>query len=309
VTAGTPTAVGYSPEYLAVSPDGRTAYVLDAYDGKGSIDLPGALVPVDLATGARGQAIKVGLNPQGVTLAPDGQRAWVKDATVDNGQPTGVTPVDLLTGAAGPTVPVPAIALAPTPDSDWLFAATKRRLLRLDASTGRLSATIGLGSTAPAALLVAPDGKTLYVLGVHHGGEAPASGVVTLTPVSTASGTVGPAIALTALTGMSYDDLVAAGFVETPDGTSIFVLGAGVLVQVGTTPARLVRVVKVGRAASAVAVDPDGTSVYVLLAGSPGGAPGARATRGHIVPVSVASGAVGPPMATGYGGDVMGITR
>ena len=313
-TAGAPTAVGYSPQYVTVNPDGRTAYVLDAYDREGSVDVPGAIVPVDLATGAPGKAIKVGLNPQGITVAPDGQRAWVPDATVDTGQPTGVTPVDLLTGTAGPAIHVPAIALAVTPDSAWLYAATKSRLVRIDASTGQ-STTVGLGGTAPAALLVSSDGKTLYVLGMldTRNEPGPASGIATLTPVSTESDTVGKPIVLAGLRGTNYDDLVDTGLVETPHGTSLYVLGASVLVQVDAASAKVVRVIKVSASATEpatdLAVDPDGATVYVLLAGESGGAPGSRATRGSVVPVSVVTGAIGKPIATGYGGNLMSIAR
>jgi DNA-binding beta-propeller fold protein YncE len=225
-TVSLPTAVGYSPQSLTVSPDGRTAYVLDSYDAEGSVDGPGAIVPVNLATGAAGKAIKVGLNPQGITIAPDGQRAWVPNATIDTGEPTGITPVDLVTGTTGPTIHVPVINLTVTPDGAWLYATTNSGLVRIDASTG-LATTIGLGGTAPAALLVSPDGKTLYVLGKLGARNDPTSvsGVATLTPVSAASGTVGSPIVLAALKDMSYDDLANASFVETPDGKNIYSSG------------------------------------------------------------------------------------
>src|SRR6202012_2387291 len=59
--------------FVAVSPDGRLAYVTDPRDGE--------VFPVDLTTSPAtvGAALSVGGNPEGVAFAPDGATAYVAE--------------------------------------------------------------------------------------------------------------------------------------------------------------------------------------------------------------------------------------
>ena len=71
--AGKPIAVGRNAIRLAITPDGATAYVLDAgvYHGVGSPkNTNGAVVAVTTATGTAGKPVSVGLAPVAFALAP-----------------------------------------------------------------------------------------------------------------------------------------------------------------------------------------------------------------------------------------------
>ncbi len=87
-TPGTPIPVGSRPDQIAITPDGRTAYVVD-YDSD-------AVTPINVATNTPGAAIPVNTARGGIAIAPDGQTAYV------GGNPEGggtVTPIDTATNS------------------------------------------------------------------------------------------------------------------------------------------------------------------------------------------------------------------
>jgi YVTN family beta-propeller protein len=61
--------VGGEPSGVAVTPDGRTAYVANADDGTVSV--------IDASTLAVTSAISVGVQPEGVVVSPDGMFLYV----------------------------------------------------------------------------------------------------------------------------------------------------------------------------------------------------------------------------------------
>jgi YVTN family beta-propeller protein len=61
-TAGKPIKVGLFPDAIAITPDGKTAYV--ASSG------PGTVTPIRTATGTAGKAIKVGSYPSAIAITP-----------------------------------------------------------------------------------------------------------------------------------------------------------------------------------------------------------------------------------------------
>jgi YVTN family beta-propeller protein len=63
-TAGPPIHVGRAPYALAITPNGRTAFVADYRSN--------AVTPIDLATNIAGRPIPVGANPYGIAVTPDG---------------------------------------------------------------------------------------------------------------------------------------------------------------------------------------------------------------------------------------------
>jgi hypothetical protein len=64
-TAGTPITVGTSPEGLAITPDGKTAWVTDTGSGVDTI------TPLDLASGNARTATHVGQAPMTIAITPD----------------------------------------------------------------------------------------------------------------------------------------------------------------------------------------------------------------------------------------------
>ena len=97
---GTPIETGADPVAIAISPDGRTAYVVDDGDS-------GTTTPVDLATGQPGTPIETGTDPQAIAITPDGTTAYVTDDGNGHGDGT-VIPVNLATGHPGTPIKVGA---------------------------------------------------------------------------------------------------------------------------------------------------------------------------------------------------------
>jgi YVTN family beta-propeller protein len=64
---GMPIRVGASPEAIAITPNGRTVYVVN-FDTKGSAR--GSVVPIRTATNKAGRAILLGINPGAIAITP-----------------------------------------------------------------------------------------------------------------------------------------------------------------------------------------------------------------------------------------------
>src|SRR5438105_8463134 len=69
---GAPISVGASPAGVAITPDGKTAYV--ANSGSNTV------TPITLATNTAGSAIAVGSGPAWVAITPDGKTAYVANS-------------------------------------------------------------------------------------------------------------------------------------------------------------------------------------------------------------------------------------
>jgi hypothetical protein len=59
-----------NPGGVAIAPDGRTAYVLSASPGSGSVGLVGEVTPVDTRDQAAGRAVAVAGEPVAIVIAP-----------------------------------------------------------------------------------------------------------------------------------------------------------------------------------------------------------------------------------------------
>ena len=114
--------VGTGPARVAITPDGKHAYVTDYVDGEGD-----TVSVITTATGAVSAPITVGKAPVGVAITPDGKRAYV----VNSGDGT-VSVITTATGAVSAPITVgtlparrwrsPLTASAPT----WATAGTAR---------------------------------------------------------------------------------------------------------------------------------------------------------------------------------------
>jgi YVTN family beta-propeller protein len=70
-TVGKPIPVGETPDTLAITPNGRTAYVANRFGNSVSV--------IDIATAANVKTIEVGTQPIGVAISPDGSLVYVSD--------------------------------------------------------------------------------------------------------------------------------------------------------------------------------------------------------------------------------------
>jgi YVTN family beta-propeller protein len=146
---------GEEPEGVAVSADGKTAYV--------TVEGDDTVAVIDTATAKVVKRIKVGDRPRSMTLSPNGAHAYVTD---ENG--ATLTEIDTATQAVTRTVPVPGEGAKPmgvvvSPDSKRIYVTTGRggQLVAFDAATLVMQKAVPVGAR-PWGVAVSPDGKLIY---------------------------------------------------------------------------------------------------------------------------------------------------
>src|SRR5450755_2584220 len=110
---GRPISVGFRPRAIAITPDGKTAYVANKDD---------TVTPIATATNRPGKPIRVGGTPYGIAITPDGKTAYVANLGSDT-----VTPISTATGTAGPPIKVgirPWV-IAITPDGNTAYVVNR----------------------------------------------------------------------------------------------------------------------------------------------------------------------------------------
>jgi PKD repeat protein len=161
-----------APEGIAVTPDGKTAYVVSDTD----VDFePATVTPVDLVTRtAEPQITLPPGQPTGVAVAPDGKTAYVVDAETGPGVVGSIIPINVATNTPGTPILVPNLSgqLAISPDGKTLWVesetfanATKLWLTPIDLATDTPGTTFMIGSGVnfgAADLTITSNGQTLY---------------------------------------------------------------------------------------------------------------------------------------------------
>lgn len=193
-------ASDFGPIDIALSPDGKMAYVVN-YNGY-------KVTPVTLATGALGTPITVGggdNHPGFIVITPDGKTAYVVINNVNNITTAadikgGLIPIDLNTGLAGAELPTKhetgSIALSKDGKTAYAFYLDVNAQGTLGITVTPISLpSVSLGVGMPVgffvnSLALSPDQKKLYLINQfgNPAGIAPKGGMATL---DLASGTVG----------------------------------------------------------------------------------------------------------------------
>ncbi len=307
-TPGPPIPIGRGPGLIAMTPDGRTAYVTSDES---------IVAPIDTATGTPGAPIRVGVTgpglhdqPDGIVITPDGRTVYV--ANIESGT---VTPIDTATNTPGEPIEVGVRprAIVITPDgrtayvvnqsrpqpSPWHnYEAEKRGLPQpapdprgtvtpIDTATNMPGEPIDVGNE-PFAIAVTPDGKTVYVANTWENTGRLASGQSTVTPIATATNTPGPPIE------------VGSGpwaFAITPDGTTAYVINfySHSVTPIATATNTPGPPIRVGQGPRAIAITPDGKTAYV-----------ASWQGGTVTPI--ATDTAGAPIEVGEGARAIAIT-
>jgi DNA-binding beta-propeller fold protein YncE len=270
----TPASVtaGARPFGIAVSPDGKSVYVVDNMSASVSqfdVGAAGMLSPKTPAS------VAAGSNPAGVAVSPDGKSVYVT-----NFNSNSVSQYDVSVGGAlSPKSPATVGAglgpqgVAVSPDGKSVYVADvgtggTGTVSQYDVGAGgalspKLPATIVAG-ISPVEVAVTPDGRSVYVVNFGSGGgtvsEFDVGSDGALSPKST------PAVAA---------GLGAESVAVSPDGKSAYVanfgdntvsqydIGAGELLS-PKTPATVASVSH----PAWVAVTPDGKSVYAVNNGT-----------------------------------------
>ena len=160
---GSPIKLGFEPWALAITPNGRTAYVVNGNAdtvipvmlASGKLGRPikvgrravaiaitpngrtayvvnnvgNTVTPITLATGMPGHPIKVGRSPNLIVINPNGKTAYVIDS---RGAGDNVSPINLVTNKPEPRLSVSkanAIAIAPNGDTAWVHSGISVKLV------------------------------------------------------------------------------------------------------------------------------------------------------------------------------------
>jgi len=124
-TPGTPIKLGTQPGSIAITPDGKTAYIANLS--------PATVIPVSTATNRPGKPIKLGGgHTEAIAITPDGKTAYVLNVLPKE---TRVIPVSTATNTPGKPIRLgggsvagDAAAIAITPDGKTAYVARGARI-------------------------------------------------------------------------------------------------------------------------------------------------------------------------------------
>jgi YVTN family beta-propeller protein len=247
VTGGVSFSVGTDPMGVAVSPDGRFAYVTNTVSSSVSV--------IETGTNSVTATIPVGDVPSTVAFTPDGRFAYVTStcghdrASICATGDVAVIDTGSYAVLAIITVGERPEGIAITPDGTRAYVANtfSNSISIIDTATNVVTGEIAFPpSSTPASIAIPPDGARLYVVSVDAGAVAV---VDTATSIVTAMLPVGNIPLRIAL---------------TPDGRFAYVTNAvGSRVTVIDTASNTIVANIPARSPEAVAVTPEGAFAYV----------------------------------------------
>ena len=281
--------VGKDPDVIAITPNGKTAYV--ANTGSETV------TPIRTATGKALKAIKVGNGPTQIAITPNGKTAYVITSS-------GVVPINTATNKAGKAIKAGSGpgAIAITPDGKTAYVASVRSdtVTPIRTATNTALKAIRIGKATGSAIgsayiVITPDGKTAYVtIPVElRSGDTPD----TVTPIRTATNTAGTAIKVGSGNGPH-------AIAITPDGKTAYVVNPlGTVTPIRTATNTAGKAIKVTGLLGGIAITPDGKTAYVLDdVYEPGTEPGT------VIPIRIATGTVGKAIRVGSGPGAIAFT-
>ncbi len=212
LTQKSPSAVeaGSQPVEVTVSPDGRSAYALNADDGTVS------QYDIDSATGKLSakstETVEAGAYPLAIAVSPDGGNAYVTSLIDDNVSQYDIDPATGSLSAGSLETVVTgrrpyAIALSPDGESAYVVNRTDGSVSQYNIDeSGALSAkstpTVATGGR-PNAIALSPDGESAYV--TNDGDDN-----VSQYDIDPPTGNLSPKSTETVATGLNPRDIVIA---------------------------------------------------------------------------------------------------
>ena len=272
--AGAPIPVGTHPDAIAITPNGRTAYVVNF----GSDNV----TPVDVATDTAAPAgswIPVGSEPDAIAISPDGSYAYVAnsgDGTIDKIALATGQVVDTISVGGSPT------GIAISPDGTTAYVTDNGNgfdtVIPIDLANDQPGGQIPAG-TDPVAIAMTPDGATAYVV---DAGSPTVAGAVTPIDLTTTPPTPGAQIAVG-----NHPSAIAI----SPAGDYAYVTNYsdGTLSQI-TLSSGATATLPAGTHPAGITVVPSGGAVYVANETSPGVASELAVPAAAASPASIAVG-------------------
>ena len=176
--------VGKGPQSIAITPNGKTAYVVNFGGGTAGGD---TVTPISTATGKPGKPITVSdpaSSPPGqIAITPNGRTAYVVITAIVGAGSVGVVPIQTTTNRPGKPIRLGffPFRIAITPNGKTAYATSDSGLTPINTATNTPGKAIK-GLSGPIA--ITPDGTTVYAGSSNH----------TVTPVNTATNRPGKAI-------------------------------------------------------------------------------------------------------------------
>jgi YVTN family beta-propeller protein len=265
---GSAIAVGSDPTGVAVTPDGKQAYV--ANHGSGNVSV------IDTATNAVVATVRVGSGPYGIAVTPDGKHAYVADNGSGN-----VDVIDTATNTVTATIPVGAgpYGLAVTPDGKTAYVSNQSAgtVTPINTATGAAGTPIPVGS-APRQIAITPDGSTAYVANM---------GSASVTPINTATNTAGTAIKVpySGPDAAAIDPANSTLYVTCFGAAGINPATYGAVVPINTATNQPGTPIQVSAHPEGIAADPAGSTLYAT-----------DAFQSTITPINASTGTPGSPI-------------
>jgi DNA-binding beta-propeller fold protein YncE len=261
--AGKPIRVGTNPASMAISPDGRVAYVANSNAVTGK---PTTITPIDLETNTPERAIPVAA--RAIAVTSNGQTALAVTST-------GVVPISIPSNHVGRVISLNGtpqdLALAPDGQTAWVLTTPNRtlasgskklELTAINTSTDALGKVVTLPAMPTSGqffLAITPDGGQIYVLG-QGSGKSPSTLIAVAGATDAASKPIKVGVGDTGLdvspnSEVAYvlspgSDYQGPPIASQPKPTP------GMVFPVSTSSERTLTPVRVGLLASAIAVAP-----------------------------------------------------
>jgi DNA-binding beta-propeller fold protein YncE len=272
-TAEAPLQVDQDPTSIAISPDGRYAYVADGDSA--------TVTAINLVTGPVGSPDMVAANAGITALAVTPNGATLLAVANPTGYADGsVVPVTLPSGIVGAAIPVGAdpVAIAVTPDGStaYVVSAGDGTITPISLASDSAGSPISVG-VDPMAIAITPSGATAYVLGGNGAG--------TLTPITLAANPVQDVVG----SAMSVPGGAPAALAIAPDGGSACVLGGTGVGRI-SLPAGTTLWTTGNAEYTSAAFSPDGTRALL------GYTSGARPPQGLVV-MNLSTDVAGTPIS------------
>jgi YVTN family beta-propeller protein len=244
---GDPVEVGSEPASIAITPDGRYAYVADFGDESVSVIETATRKPL-------GKPIEVGQGPFGLAITPDGSRAFVTDrlehevSVIDTATRQVVGEIELPLGSS------PAgVAVSPGGKFAYVTESGLNAVEVIDTeSMEALGEPIEVGER-PIGIEFTPDGETAYVVDQKD---------AAVSAIDTATGKV---------TEIPLAGEEPRGIVVAPDGRQAFVVNllSDSVSIIDTETNKETDDVEVGEHPQEVAISANGQTAYVTETGEP----------------------------------------
>jgi molecular chaperone DnaK len=235
-----------APRGIALTPDGRSAYVTSRNTSRVSV--------IDTAAGAVTASLFSSIPPQFVTVTPNGQTAYVSAYPV-SGPENAVLALDVATNTVLATIQVgkaPYTLAASTDGSEvWVPDHDSSEISIIDTASNTVSDTIRVKPN-PHSVVFTPDGRTAYI--ANHD-----SNVVTV---------------MDAAARKTEEEIPVPksphGMAMAPDGSTAVVASydAASVSMIDTESRQVTATVPVGAKPASVAYAPDGRHFYVVNEGS-----------------------------------------